>query len=60
MVRVFFIHVSGRTGEPEPEPLKKKNQEPEPLRKSQEPEPQKKIAGFSALLEDKKHKEIVL
>ena len=40
-----------------PEPLEKKQElEPEPLgKKSQEPEPLKKLAGSSALREDKKH-----
>ena len=61
----------GVFGSLEPEPLEKK-QEPEPLEKThQEPEPEplgkkfssrsrKKLAGSSALPENKKHKEIVL
>ena len=41
--------------------LKKKEPEPEPLgKKSQEPEPLQKLAGSSALREDKKRKEVVL
>ena len=56
-----------RAGEPEPGCLG--SLEPEPLEKNQEPEPfgkksgagaAKKLAGSSALREDKKHKEIVL
>ena len=46
--------------EPEPEPIEKKNQEPEPLEKTQGAGASKKLAGSSALREDKKHKEIVL
>ena len=45
--------------EPEPEPHEKK-QEPEPLDKKSGAGATKKLASFSALLEDKKHKEIVL
>ena len=40
--------------------LRKKNREPEPLRKKSGVGAAKKLSGSSALLEDKKHKEIVL
>ena len=56
----------GRAGEPgvfgslEPEPLEKKQEAGAAWKKSQEPEPVKKLAGSSALREDKMHKEIVL
>ena len=43
----------------EPEPLEKK-QEPEPSVKKSRAGAANKLAGSSALLEDKKHKEIVL
>ena len=46
--------------EPELEPLEKLPGAGAAWKKSQEPEPLKKIAGSSALLEDKKHKDIVL
>ena len=39
---------------------RKKYQEPEPLGKKSEAGAAKKLAGSSALREDKKHKEIVL
>ena len=45
--------------EPEPEPLEKK-QEPEPLGKKSGAGASKKLAGSSAMREDKKHNEIVL
>jgi hypothetical protein len=44
---------------PEPDSLEKK-QEPEPLGKKSGAGASKKLAGSSALREDKKHKEIVL
>ena len=46
----------------EPEPLEEKDGNRSRLEKSQEPvpEPVKKLAGSLALLEDTKHKEIVL
>ena len=51
--------LEARAGEPEPEPLEKK-QEPEPLgEKNSGAEAAKKIAGSSALRKDKKQKEIV-
>ena len=59
------IHVD-RAGEPEPDVFG--SLEPEPLEKKQEPEPlgkksgaraAKKLAGSSALREDKKHEEIL-
>ena len=49
----------GVFGSLEPEPLEKKNQMPEPLGKKSGAGASKKLAGSSALLKDKKHKEIV-
>ena len=49
----------GVFGSLEPEQLEKK-QEPEPLEKKSGAGAAKKLAGSSALLEEKKHKEIVL
>ena len=48
----------GVFGSLEPEPLEKK-QEPEPLGKKSGAGAAKKLAGSSALREDKKHKEVV-
>ena len=51
---------SGVFGSLEPEPLEeRKTGAGAAWKKSHEPEPLKKLAGSSALLEDKKHKEIV-
>ena len=50
----------GVFGSLEPEPLEKKPGAGAAWKKSQEPEALNKLADSSALLEDKKHKEIVL
>ena len=47
-------------GSLEPEPLGEKNHELEPLGKKSGAGAAKKLAGYSALQEDKKHKEVVL
>ena len=52
--------ISCLVGEPEPEPLEEKKQEPETLGKKSGAGAAKKLAGSPGLLEDKKHKEIVL
>ena len=49
----------GVFGSLKPEPIEK-NQEPEPLGKKSRAGASNKLAAYSALLEDKKHKEIVL
>ena len=50
----FWLH------EPEPEPLEKKTRSRSRLEKKSGAGADKKLAGSSALREDKKHKEIVL